>query len=474
MTSTGVLAILGGVVAGVVALGCNDSVTPPPPQLTITAVSPAAAPPAGGTSVTITGTNFIDVISVTIGGRELGARTVVSTSQITGTTPAPMSPGPKDVVVTSTSHGNGACSDCLIYLQPLAVGPYHTCGLGNTGQAYCWGDNSQGELGDGSTMSSLTPVAVAGSLDLVALSGSGYQSLPLFGCALTRAGTAYCWGGNSWGQLGDGSTAGSSRPVPVAGDLQFGTIGTGSAHTCALTRAGAAYCWGTNNAGQLGNGTTTDASSGPVAVSGALSFSALAVGYSHTCALTGAGVAYCWGEIDGPDTCPGARGGTYPCSTTPVSVETAFRWVSITAGEGHTCALTQTGAAYCWGSNLNGQLGNGSPGSSSLPVAVAAGLTFTVLAAGIQHTCGLIASGAAYCWGANYFGQLGDGSNVNRSTPVPVYGGVSFSALAAGWGHTCGRTSAGAVYCWGDNHAGQLGDGSTTPSLIPVAVSGWP
>ncbi len=179
-------------------------------------------------------------------------------------------------------------------------------------------------------------------------------------------------------------------------------------------------------------------------------------------------------------------------STSPPPMDVLAR--PLTAGYAHTCVLTGSGAAYCWGDNFYGQLGNGSTSNSVTPVAVAGGLNFNALAAGLYHTCGLTSAGAAYCWGRNAEGQLGDGSTTNSSRLVAVVGDLRFNALAAGgyhagfgfrFEHTCGLTSSGAAYCWGLNSNGQLGVGTATGpescpygaeeipcSTVPVPVSG--
>lgn len=421
------------------------------PRVTVGDVSPASGPLVGGTSVTISGTSFIDVTSVTIGGAELGSRAVVSATEIAGTTPASTSAGARDVVVTSSSQGSGTCAGCFSYVpdiglqvQPLAAGANYACALDDAGAAYCWGSGDQ--LGNGSRASVPAPVPVSGVLRFSALAaGAGHA------CGLTLDGRAFCWGGNSEGQIGNGRSGGVVVvPDYVLGGRTFSGIAAGSYHSCALASDGAAYCWGA---------WIHTSSSTPVAVPGELRFNSMVAGGAQSCALTSSGAAYCWG-------------GATP---TPTAVPGGLTFTSLVAGLTHVCGLS-SGAAYCWGANLRGQLGDGSNMSSSTPVAVAGGHTFTTLGSGpaAMHTCGLTASGAAYCWGGNGYGELGDGTYGNRSTPVGVVGGLSFATLAAGERHTCARSSAGAAYyCWGDDSYGQLGDGDNQ-ALDPLPVSGMP
>lgn len=352
----------------------------------------------------------------------------------------------------------------------IAAGGFHTCALTTNGAVRCWGDNSSGELGVGTTTQRPAPVQVSGL-------GSGMQAVAAKGaytCALTAMGTVRCWGDNSHGQLGDGSIIRRLTPVTVTG-LGSGVqaIASGDSHTCALTAAGAVMCWGDNSHGQLGDGTITQRLT-PVPVAGLGSgVHGIAAGGDHACALTTAGAVYCWG-----DNVAGQLGdGTTTQRHTPVPVSGEVSGVqAIALGYYHTCALSTAGAVSCWGYNGVGALGDGSTGDANhnrlMPVPVVGlGSGVHEIKAGYEHTCAVTTAGAISCWGWNVTGQLGDGTTTQRLTPVPVVGlNNGVQAIAAGVYHTCALITADAVYCWGANASMQLGDGTTTNRLTPVSV----
>ena len=296
------------------------------------------------------------------------------------------------------------------------------------------------------------------------------------GCKVTTDGTAYCWGSNLTGQLGDGSNTDRNVPVSVTGGLSFTLVSAGgddnnggTSHACGVTTSGDAYCWGSNADGQLGDGTTTERNT-PVLVSGGLSFALVSAGAYYTCGVTTNGDGYCWGR--------GANGqvgdGAGSSSNVPLLVTGGLTFTSVSAGAFHTCGVTTSGGAYCWGTNFFGELGDGTAprAAQNTPVLVSGGLGFSSVSAGARtgYTCGVTTSGNAYCWGLNSNGQLGDGTLTDRNTPVLVSGGLSFASVSTGAFHTCGVTINGDAYCWGSNGFGQRGDGTNAPATTPVRV----
>ena len=358
-----------------------------------------------------------------------------------------------------------AAFDIRLVFARVSAGRSHACGVTSAGAAYCWGGNGYGQLGNGTTnvYGEGSPVLVLGGLSFATLSAGDVHT-----CGLTTGGAAYCWGDNSAGQLGTGTTMSSSSPVLVSGGLSFATVSTGNLHTCGVTSAGAAYCWGYNSNGQLGDGTTSIRTS-PVPIGKGLSFAAVSAGGSHTCGVTSTGAAYCWGN-----NANGQLGdGTTIQRTSPVAVLFSPSFATVSAGFAHTCGVTSAGAgrqAYCWGSNIDGQLGDGTTTQRTSPVVVVGVLSFAAVNGVSFHTCTVTSAGAAYCWGDNSYGQLGDGTTTQRTSPVVVLGVLSFAAISAGDLHTCGVTSAGAAYCWGYNSSGQLGDGTFATNYVPVRV----
>ena len=384
----------------------------------------------------------------------------------------------------STNTLEPAASNVLVLstgLHQISAGFQFTCGLTPTGKAYCWGRNEEGQLGNNSTTNSSVPVMVAAPKAEGALNFSSISTGAFFACGLTLDRRAYCWGFNKFGQLGNKTTTDSSVPVAVAskdGSVQnFSSLEVGGGQACGLTVNGTAYCWGLNDHGQLGNGSTEN-SNVPVTVATTvggttLIFSRIVAGMNHSCGLTTIGKAYCWGW-----NAYGQLGNTVKNSSIPIAViGPLLNFSGLWTKEDATCGLNEMGTAYCWGDNLYGQLGfdNGER-HSNLPMAVTTPegehpLTFSSLASSSRHTCGL-SNGKTYCWGRNDEGELGNGTWEDSLAPIAVIApATGFSSISGGLSHTCGVTSNDTVYCWGRNEQGQLGNGNTISANIPVPVA---
>lgn len=360
--------------------------------------------------------------------------------------------GQRGVAATKSSNAPGAAVTSLDTLagpfptwRQIAAGSSYICGISIARQLYCWGRLATAVQATMPTLKSFSSV-----LSFASVSNSEVHS-----CLLSTDGQLGCSGSNARGQLGDGTRGDQTSDYVVVvtaapnARMPWSSVATGGSHTCAFPRFNPAdsantlrpWCWGANGSGQLGNATVS---------------------------------------ID---------------STIPRGIDMTARtmvWdtTSLVAGVAHSCALTRAGAAYCWGSNSDGQLGGGTAlVRDSVVQAVAGGFTFAKLYAGEYHTCGITTTSSAYCWGRNASGQLGDGTRTNANSPVLVAGGLTWRSLALGELHSCGVASptgissgtqagAGVIYCWGDNEYGQLGIGVTgsngTPSLTPQRVSGQP
>jgi alpha-tubulin suppressor-like RCC1 family protein len=389
-------------------------------------------------------------------------------------------------------HGNGTLTDSSV-LEPVsnitsatqvAAGDEFACALLANGTARCWGLGESGQRGDNSFSTfapNFTPVAVNGLTGAVALA-TGYGQA----CALLSNATMRCWGENREGQLGNGTTAnpGTAQPVAVSGITGATAITTGAYHTCALLGNGTVRCWGRNGQGQLGNGTVTNSST-PVAVSGLTGVTAVSGGGVHTCAVLTDGTVRCWGEnVFGQ-----VGDGTTATRTTPVQVVGISNAIDVSVGWRHTCALLADGTVRCWGENTFGKLGNGSTANSTTPVAVSGVTTAVGVTAGWwQHSCAVLGNGTVKCWGSNPWGQFGNGTTTNSSTPVTMQGtggGVTWTssntavatinASGRATGVSPGTTTITATDSSGNTGSTTLtvqGQGSSDPTLSVVKTGG--
>lgn len=347
-------------------------------------------------------------------------------------------------------------------LGDIDAGFVHTCGLSERGIVKCWGRNNSGQIGDGTVGGHRLAPTRAGDLEsAVAVTAGGEHS-----CALISDGAVFCWGDNSRGQLGDGTKTDRNLPARVPALAPVVALDAGAYHTCALLGSGEVVCWGANDSGQVGDGTFEDRTSPKVVVSSAAT---VAAGAQHTCASLSSGAVRCWGSNFSGEVGDGNTK-LRPSPTAVAGITTAR---SVAAGAGHSCALLADASVRCWGSNLFGEVGDGTTSDRHLPVAVGGLPPVVTVEAGDLHTCVLLAGGDVRCWGANAFGQVGDGTTLGRSSPAAVVTSGATHITADG-SHSCALAE-GRALCWGFNGDGQLGTGApsgTAPNPSPLAVVG--
>ena len=404
----------------------------------------------------------------------------------------------------SNAHGqlgNGSFDDSAVPVavagsrrfSEIAAGSEHTCGISTDGGTLCWGAT---DLGQVPTFQFLDPVRIEGyafdelwtgpgrycgragsetycwngpsspwdpSYFEILQQAAGMERVvsgPTSACGLLPGGVAACWGSNEHGQLGDGSVGGTvTDPVPVTGGQRFEEIGVGLAHACGLALTGRVWCWGSNAGGQLGAGSAEPGGGSPREVAGGTTYTSLAVGAGHACALTTGGTIHCWGGNS-----LGAVGdGTSESKAMPTAIAVNQTFAAVYAVDySRTCALTASGEAYCWGSGNEGSLGfrpdqrfnvcGGFLGTcSSVPGRVLTDARFQSLTGSSWSTCGLSTDGRTWCWGTHAWGVRGvypPEGDLMRATLHPT--NLEFESIRAVGFSACGLTAAGSVHCWGD------------------------
>ncbi len=348
-------------------------------------------------------------------------------------------------------------------LTSISAGETHTCANLADGTIRCWGENTDGQLGDGTNTDSTIPVAVAGISTATAIGTSRAST-----CALLANQTIACWGNNDFGQLGDGTTTPSLTPVAVAGISNAVELAVGQDHACARLSDGTVKCWGNNGNGRLGDG-TVEASSTPVVATGISTAVQLDLGFSHSCARLADGTVMCWGNNHAGQV--GIGEGIIGVSLVPISVFGLTGATDITTGGFHSCAVV-AGGVKCWGLNTESQLGVQGQSDSQVPIDVPAISGVVDMSAGGHHTCARLDTGEVKCWGLNFDGRLGDGANNESAIPVSVVGLSTAASISSGFKHSCALLSDDTLKCWGSNVLGQLGNGTLDNSNRPARVIG--
>ena len=361
--------------------------------------------------------------------------------------------------------------------RQVSGGATHACGVAADNQAYCWGDNAAGELGTGSR--GLDTCVVDGAQGpvnfpcstrpVLVIGGHSFRQVSAgqgFTCGVTTNDAAFCWGSNTKGQLGDGTTTSRLRPARVAIQVRIRAISAGFQHVCAVSIGDIVFCWGWNAFGQLGDGTLSDRLV-PTRRAGKVHFQTVSAGWRHSCGVSLDARAYCWGLAM---ISPGNA------LLRPTRIRGSQRFKDVQAGWNHSCGVASDHRAFCWGL-MDDELGSPQPAPDSLyqstPLLVAGGHRYLSVSTSQNHSCGVGLGHTAYCWGNGPFGiGLGDGKTITSITPVKVAGGLEFRAVSVLHTAACAVTVTDRAYCWGTNGAGELGDGTTTARPTPVPVAG--
>ncbi len=364
---------------------------------------------------------------------------------------------------TETGSSCGACS-----VLDVVAGRNDTCAILADRTLKCWGNATYGQLGAAlpSAAQSTKPVGIVGLTDVARVAIGIYHI-----CVATLSGEVKCLGMNTGGQLGYGSTNGgtdwSKGPRTALGLSDVTDLTAGGVHTCALTSAGTVWCWGQGDQGQLGQGTLANSAT-PLQVPNLTGVTQIAApaGGSHTCALLSDGTVQCWGYNFSGQLGDGSKTNR----PSPVVVSGLTGATSIAAGAQHTCAVLQGGTAKCWGNNGQGQIGS-TTSPTTTPVVVTSLTNVQSLAAGGTSTCATKTDASIWCWGSSVnLGQLGDGGATSQTfSPVQATQITGTSELTMGDNTMCAMGSSTVIKCIGLNNNGQLGNGSTTNS--PTAVS---
>ncbi len=338
----------------------------------------------------------------------------------------------------------------------------------NQAVAWSWGYNAQGNLGNNNTNNTSSPVSVVGGFtDWTDINTSGRHTL-----GVRTNGTAWAWGCDQRGQLGDNTTSNASSPTSVVGGFtDWSSVSSGTNHSLGLRVSGSVWGWGCNQCGVIGDNTITDKSSPVSTVGGFSDWCQISTGQNHSAAVRTGGAVWAWGR----NLCGQLGDNATTNKSSPISVVGGFTdWCQVSVAGSHSLAVRTGGTAWAWGDNTAGRLGDNTTTASSSPVSVVGSfMNWCQISAGLTHSLALRNSGSVWAWGCNNCGQLGDESTTDRSSPVSVVGGfTNWCQVSAGSVHSTAVRTNSTVWSWGYNNLGQLGDQTTTNRSSPVSVAG--
>ena len=348
----------------------------------------------------------------------------------------------------------------------VTVGFAHTCAMASDGSIWCWGSGGRGRTGHGDGDTRFEPEQVGSNTDWDMISAGRTHT-----CALRDNGSLWCWGEGDQGRLGTGNESNRNTPTQVTNDTDFTYVSAGSYHSCALRDGGTLWCWGGNQYEQRGFGGSDDQLI-PAQVGGGSDWTSVSASFAHTCGIREDQTLWCWGGGN-------ERGqlgvGTTESRATPTRVGTQADWTLVSSGRRHTCGIRGDGTLWCWGSNGNGQLGQGSGSSNEylVPTQVGGHTDWGSVVAFNYHTCGIREGGTLWCWGWNDFGQVGQGNTDDWESPQQVDADAEWESTATGsTSHSCAIRTAGTLWCWGRGAEGRLGLGDEDNKHQPHLVGG--
>ncbi|MCL2833910.1 MAG: putative Ig domain-containing protein [Treponema sp.] len=380
------------------------------------------------------------------------------------------SAGTKRFSVEASANGyNSVLADFTLSILPqptlpaskISGGLGYSLAIDSGSDLWTWGGNYYGQLGNGTTSDHSFPLLTKGAMKYKEVAAGTEHTL-----AIDSDGNLWAWGSNYQTQLGGWAfPEGSSTPIKIKDGAKFNTVAAGYDHNLLIDCDGYLWAFGGNGAGQLGDGTTTTRNS-LVQIKAGSKFTAVAAGYGYSLAVDSDGNLWAWGYNG-----DGRLGdGTTTTRNSPVQIKAGTKFIAIAAGYYHSLAIDSVGNLWAWGTNSEGKLGDGTTIDRYSPVQIKTGTKFTSVAAGQRHSLALDSDGNLWTWGYNGDSQLGDGTTSDRYSPVQIKAGTKFSSIAAGTYHSLAIDSSGYLWAWGSNSSGQLGDGTTTNALTPIKI----